>query len=210
MDTISISHATKLIQKRVVLDDVNVELDRGGIYSFSGINGSGKSMLFKAIAGLVHLTSGSISVFGRTVGVDCSFPPDMGIVMSAALWDEYTAVENLELIASIRGVISRKGIERALRRVGLDPNDRRIYKQFSLGMKQRLELAQAIMEGPSLLLLDEPSNALDSHGLELLCCIIREEHERGATVLLAAHNTPELTELSSRQVEMYEGKLTEK
>jgi bacitracin transport ATP-binding protein BcrA len=94
--------------------------------------------------------------------------------------------------------------------VGLDPNDRRIYKQFSLGMKQRLELAQAIMEGPSLLLLDEPSNALDSHGLELLCCIIREEHERGATVLLAAHNTPELTELSSRQFEMYEGKLTEK
>lgn len=210
MDTISISHATKLIQKRIVLDDVNVELDRGGIYSFSGINGSGKSMLFKAIAGLVHLTSGSISVFGRTVGVDCSFPPDMGIVMSAALWDEYTAVENLELIASIRGVISRKGIERALRRVGLDPNDRRIYKQFSLGMKQRLELAQAIMEGPSLLLLDEPSNALDSHGLELLCCIIREEHERGATVLLTAHNTPELTELSSRQFEMYEGKLTEK
>lgn len=210
MDTISISHATKLIQKRIVLDDVNVELDRGGIYSFSGINGSGKSMLFKAIAGLVHLTSGSISVFGRTVGVDCSFPPDMGIVMSAALWDEYTAVENLELIASIRGVISRKGIERALRRVGLDPNDRRIYKQFSLGMKQRLELAQAIMEGPSLLLLDEPSNALDFHGLELLCCIIREEHERGATVLLAAHNTPELTELSSRQFEMYEGKLTEK
>ena len=138
MDTISISHATKLIQKRVVLDDVSVELDRGGIYSFSGINGSGKSMLFKAIAGLVHLTSGSISVFGRTVGVDCSFPPDMGIVMSAALWDEYTAVENLELIASIRGVISRKGTERALRRVGLDPNDRRIYKQFSLGMKQRL------------------------------------------------------------------------
>lgn len=207
MISIKVSDATKQIKKRMVLDSVSFEINEPGIYGFLGINGSGKSMLFRALAGLIHLDSGTIEINGKQIGHDSLFPESLGLVISAAFWDEYTGFENLQLIASIKKLIRDEDIKKALIRVGLDPNDKRLYKQYSLGMKQRLEIAQAIMEQPNLYILDEPSNGLDKHGLKLLKTIIKEEAQRGATILIAAHNTPELTAMCRKQFEMYEGKL---
>ena len=148
-DKIVISHATKVIRRRTVLDDVSLELPRGGIYGFSGINGSGKTMLFRAIAGLIHLTSGTIDVFGQRIGRDASFPAGLGLILeSVGFWEEYTGLDNLRLLASIRGAIGEREIRAALERVGLNPDDEREYGAYSLGMKQRLAVAQAVMEAP--------------------------------------------------------------
>lgn len=205
-DAIVIAGATKLIKGRCVLDNVSLTLPRGGVYGFSGINGSGKTMLFRAISGLIHLTSGTVDVFGQRVGSDVSFPANLGLILeNVGFWEEHTGLDNLRLLASIRGVIGNAEICTALGRVGLDPDDRREYGAYSLGMKQRLALAQAIMEVPDLLVLDEPTNALDVDGIALVTDIIREEHARGATVLLACHNEPALEALFERQFQMAEG-----
>ncbi len=207
-DKIVISHATKVIRRRTVLDDVSLELPRGGIYGFSGINGSGETMLFRVIAGLIHLTSGTIDVFGRRIGRDASFPAGLGLILeSVGFWEEYTGIDNLRLLASIRGAIGEREIRAALERVGLNPDDEREYGAYSLGMKQRLAVAQAMMEAPELLVLDEPTNALDVDGIALVCRIIREERERGATVLLACHNEPDLEALFERRFHMADGRI---
>lgn len=164
-DSIVVSHATKVIRGRVVLDDVTFSLPRGGIYGFSGINGSGKTMLFRAISGLIHLTSGEVDVFGQRVGVDVDFPQGLGLVLeSAGFLDEGTGLRNLMMLASIRGVVGEREAREALGRVGLDADDVRPFSAYSMGMRQRLDIAQAIMEAPELLILDEPTNALDVGG----------------------------------------------
>ncbi len=209
MDEIVARNATKIIKGRTVLSDVSLSLKRGGIYGFFGINGSGKTMLFRAIAGLIRLSSGSIDVFGKTVGEDVSFPENMGLALSAGFWDEYTGVKNLKLLASIRGQIGDDEIYAVLKRVGLDPEDKRAYRKYSLGMRQRLEIAQAIMERPELLILDEPTSSLDAHGIEMVLEIIEDQHARGVTVLVASHNVAELDALCERRFVMHEGALRE-
>lgn len=208
-DAIEIDHACKFIKKRPILDDITLSLRRGGVYGFVGANGSGKTMLLKAVAGLVHLTSGEIRVFGNTVGKDCSFPPNTGCMFNSLLWEEYSGYENLHILASVKKEVGDPDLARTLERVGLDPNDVRPYRSYSMGMRQRLDLAQAIMEKPELLILDEPSNALDSGGLTLLCDIVREEHERGTTILLSSHNTPELAALCEVIFELSDGRVVE-
>ena len=209
-DKIVVSHAVKAIGRRTVLDDVSLELPRGGIYGFAGINGSGKTMLFRAICGLIHLTSGSIDVFGRRIGRDASFPEGIGLILeNVGFWEEYTGLDNLRLLAGIRGVIGDDEVRAALERVGLDPGDEREYGAYSLGMKQRLAVAQAVMEAPELLVLDEPTNALDVDGIALVRRIVSEERERGATVLLACHNEPDLEELFERRFLMAEGRIVD-
>lgn len=205
---IVISHATKVIRRRTVLDDVSLELPRGGIYGFSGVNGSGKTMLFRAVAGLIHLTSGTIDVFGRRIGRNASFPEGLGLILeSVGFWEEYTGLDNLRLLAGIRGEIGDDQIRATLERVGLNPDDGREYGAYSLGMRQRLAVAQAVMEAPGLLVLDEPTNALDVDGIALVCRIVREERERGATVLLACHNEPGLEALFERRFHMADGRI---
>lgn len=207
MPAIVVDRASKSIKGRVVLNDISFTLERGGIYGFFGVNGSGKSMLFRAISGLIKLDSGTIDVFEKRIGVDVSFPEDMGLALGAWFWDDYSGFENLKMLASIRGVIGDDEVRRAIERIGLDPKDNRPYKAYSLGMKQRLELAQAIMERPKLLILDEPTNALDASGLELVVNIIKEERDRGATVLLTAHNVKELEALCDQSFELVDGSL---
>jgi ABC-2 type transport system ATP-binding protein len=209
MDQIVIEHANKIIKRRTILDDVSVTLNRGGIYGFFGINGSGKTMLFRAIAGLIRLNSGTITVFGEEIGVDVSFPKSMGLMIGTGFWDEYTGFTNLKMLASIKKSIDDKAICKALERVGLDPSDKRNYRSYSMGMKQRLELAQAIMEAPELLILDEPTNALDTDGMKIAIDIIKEQQARGATVLLSAHNVAELVEICDHRFNMYDGRLSE-
>lgn len=209
MSQIIISNATKMIKGQVVLADISAVLEKGGVYGFFGTNGSGKTMLFRAIAGLIHLTSGSIKVFGDEIGKDVSFPRNMGIVLSSELWEDATGFENLRLLASIRRKISDKEIRDTLERVGLGPNDCRAYRNYSLGMKRRLEIAQAIMEAPELLILDEPTNSLDSDGLAMVLEIVEEQKARGATILLASHNVGELEDLCDRKFKMERGSLSE-
>ncbi|MCI6274241.1 MAG: ABC transporter ATP-binding protein [Coriobacteriaceae bacterium] len=207
-DSIVVSHATKVIRGRVVLDDVTFSLPRGGIYGFSGINGSGKTMLFRAISGLIHLTSGEVDVFGQRVGVDVDFPQGLGLVLeSAGFLDEGTGLRNLMMLASIRGVVGEREAREALGRVGLDADDGRPFSAYSMGMRQRLDIAQAIMEAPELLILDEPTNALDVGGIEIVSRIVREEHERGCTVLVACHNEPALEALFEREWHMSDGRI---
>lgn len=208
-DLIKVIHATKVIKGRTVLDDVSLELARGGIYGFSGINGSGKTMLFRAIGGLIHLTSGSIEVFGQKIGSDVDFPSEMGIVLgSSGFMEEKTGRRNLEMLASIRGVIGASEVDAVMRRVGLDPADGRPFSAYSLGMRQRLSVAQAVMERPQLLILDEPTNALDVEGIQMVVDLLAGERDRGATILVASHNEPTLEALYDREFRMAEGRVT--
>lgn len=207
-DLIKVDHVTKVIKGRTVLDDVSLELERGGTYGFSGVNGSGKTMLFRAIGGLIHLTSGSIEVFGQKIGSDMDFPSDMGIVLgSSGFMDEKTGRRNLEMLASIRGVIGLPEVDDIMRRVGLDPEDDRPFSAYSLGMRQRLSIAQAVMERPQLLILDEPTNALDVDGVDMVIELLLEEHGRGATILVASHNEPKLESLCDRRFRMVGGRV---
>jgi ABC-2 type transport system ATP-binding protein len=207
---IIVKEVSKTVKGRVVLDKVTLELEQGGVYGFYGVNGSGKTMLFRAIAGLIKIDEGEISVFGEQIGKDSSFPHSLGLIIeSVGLWDEYTGLVNLKMLASIKNEIGEDDIRSAIKRVGLDPDDKRTYKKYSLGMKQRIAIAQAIMERPELIILDEPTNALDEDGKQLIHDIIIEEKKRGATVLIASHDHEELASLSDRQFKMYEGKLSE-
>lgn len=210
MDKIIVRNATKQIKGNMVLDHVNLELDRGGIYGFTGVNGSGKTMLFRAICGLIRLTEGEIEVFSQKIRHDVSFPDSLGVIIeSIGFWEEYTGFENLRLLARIKNVIGDKEIKEAIARVGLNPDDQRIYKKYSLGMKQRLGIAEAIMEKPQLLVLDEPTNALDEDGVALVRSILLEEQKRGATILIASHNREDIASLCSRIFRMAEGRLRE-
>lgn len=208
MEHITVTGATKTLKKRLVLDQVDLQLEQGGIYGFFGPNGSGKTMLFRAICGLIYLDSGSVNVFGQSVRKKC-FPKDLGLVIeSVGFWNEFTGFENLKFLASIKKKINDQQIHQVLERVGLDPKDSRSYKKYSLGMKQRLAIAQAIMEQPQLLVLDEPTNALDEEGIQAVHQIIREENERGCTVLIASHNKADLDLLCQKKFKMTEGRLS--
>lgn len=210
MDKIIIKNATRDIKGVRVLDNINLELDRGGIYGFIGSNGSGKTMLFRAICGLIKLTEGEIEVFSKKIRQDVSFPESLGVIIeSIGFWDEYTGFENLYLLSRIKRVIGKKEIRETLTRVGLNPKDKRTYKKYSLGMKQRLGIAEAIMEKPELLVLDEPTNALDDEGVETVRNILFEEKERGATILIASHNKEDISILCDRIFKMTEGRLKE-
>ena len=209
-DSIVISEATKKLGGRLVLDHVSLTLTRGGIYGFVGVNGSGKTMLFRAVSGLVHLTSGSIDVFGERVGTDVDFPSDTGLVFeSTGFWDERTGLENLLRLASVRGVAGRDEADAAMSRMGLDPEDARPVSAYSMGMRQRLTIAQAIMERPRILILDEPTNSLDVEGIGTLVSILNEERDRDVTILVSSHNEPDVEALFDRTFLMESGRARE-
>lgn len=210
MNAIEIKNYTKVLKGATILSDISLSLESGGVYGFFGHNGSGKSMLFRAIAGLIHPTNGELSVFGKKIGVDISFPESMGLVIeSVGFWPYNTGFQNLETLASIKNKITGDEIKTAMTRVGLKPEDKRTYSKYSLGMKQRLGIAQAIMEKPQLILLDEPTNAIDEEGVVMIHNVIKEENQRGATILIASHNTNDLTLLCSRFFKMNDGVLKE-
>ena len=210
MTAVKIENMTKIIKGKTILSNINLTLESGGVYGFYGHNGSGKSMLFRAIAGLIRPTEGTVTVFGKKIGEEVSFPESMGLVIeSVGFWPYYTGFENLKTLASIQHKISDDEVKQAIRRVGLDPDDKRTYRKYSLGMKQRLGIAQAVMEKPDLLLLDEPTNALDEDGVAQIRKLIQEEQERGATVLIASHNKEDLALLCGKFYQMNDGELTE-
>lgn len=210
MPVVEIKHYTKKLNEKIILTNINLCLDAGKIYGFYGQNGSGKSMLFRAIAGLILPTEGTVEVYGKKIGEEISFPESLGLIIeSVGFWPYYTGFENLKLLASIQRLVSDDAIKQTITRVGLNPDDKRTYSKYSLGMKQRLGIAQAIMEKPNLILLDEPTNALDESGIKQVRTIIQEEANRGACILIASHNKEDLTLLCHRFFLMNDGSLRE-
>ena len=204
-DKIVLRNVTKQIKGKTVLQHVDLELGAGGVYGFFGRNGSGKTMLLRAVAGLIKVR-GKVIIFGKDLSKEAAFPDRLGLLIEKTeLWPQYGAMENLELLAQIRGEIGEEEMRTALERVGLDPEDKRPIRTYSMGMKQKLALAQAIMESPHLLLLDEPTNGLDDDAVELFRRIIREEQKRGCTILIATHQKEDIAGLCSRSFRMSEG-----
>lgn len=206
---ITVSNVNKTIKGKEILKNINLQLESGKIYGFVGENGSGKTMLFRAISGLMRTTEGEISVDGKVLHKDIKVIPDLGIIIeNAGLYPELTGFDNLKLLARLNNKINDDKIREAILRVGLDPNDKRIVSKYSLGMKQRIILAQAIMEEPKVLLLDEPTNALDENGVELIRNIIKEEQKKGALILIASHNKEDINVLADEVYRVKAGTLT--
>ncbi len=209
MNTIELKGVSKVIKKNVVLDNIDIKFESDKVYGLKGRNGSGKSMLLRLISGLVYPTEGSVLINGKVLHKEIESPGNIGIVIeNAGLYPDLTGFDNLKYLASIKGQVSEEGIRRAIERVGLDPYDKKILKKYSLGMKQKIVIAQAIMEKPDFLLLDEPTNALDEKGIELLRQIVKEEFARGALVLIASHNEEDLKLLCDKVIVMSEGKIS--
>lgn len=157
-----VDNISKSIRGKVILEDINLHMYSGKIYGFVGRNGSGKTMLLRALSGLMSVDAGLITWDGKTLGKDFSVLPNLGIILeNASLYPRLTGVENLSYLADLTGKIGQEEIRRSISRVGLDPDDKRTYVKYSLGMKQRLAIAQAVMEHPDVIMLDEPTNGLD-------------------------------------------------
>lgn len=198
----------KTIRNAEILRDVDLELEGGTIYGFVGRNGSGKTMLFRALSGLMGLTSGQVTLDGKLLHRDFSVLPSLGIVLEhVGLYPGLTGVENLRYLAKLTGKIGPAEVRTAIERVGLDPEDRRTYRKYSLGMKQRLALAQAVMERPDVIMLDEPTNGLDDDGVKKIRDLILEEKARGALILLASHNQDDIRILSDKLYHIEAGRL---
>ncbi len=192
-----VKNVSKCIKHKDILSNVNLELDNGKVYGFVGVNGSGKTMLFRAISGLMDITEGEICLDGQKLHKDMKVLPNQGIIIeNAGLYPELTGFDNLKLLAKLNNKISDNEIREVITKVGLDPDDKRSFKKYSLGMKQRIIFAQAIMEKPDILLLDEPTNALDEDGVNLIRQLIEEEKNRGALILIASHNKEDIKILS--------------
>lgn len=194
---IKVEKLSKEIKGQVILDEINLSLEKGKIYGFRGRNGSGKTMLFRALTGLIRPTSGTISIENKMLHKDLSFPESVGILIEyPGFIPEYTGFSNLKLLSMIQQKISDDDIRVAISQVGLDPNDKRKFKKYSLGMKQRLGIAQAIMEKPDLLILDEPTNALDEEAIDMICNLLLALKKEGKTILIASHDRETLQKVS--------------
>lgn len=192
-----------------VLKDVSRSFERGRIHGIVGNNGSGKTVLMKCICGFLIPDGGSITVNGERVGADVDFPHDMGLIIETpGFLPNITGVKNLEILASLNKKIGLEQIAAAIRRVGLDPLMKKPVGKYSLGMRQRLGIAQAIMEDPALLILDEPLNGLDKHGVAEMRQLIKGLKEQGKTILLASHNQGDIDELCDTVCEMDAGVMT--
>lgn len=208
---IDVKNYTKLIKKKTILDNVNISFESGKIYGLHGKNGSGKTMLLRAICGLILPTSGEVSIDGKIIGKDIEFPESVGIIIeNMTMLTDYTAFDNLKILAKIKKIATDEDIRNALENVGLNPDDKKKVKAFSLGMKQKLNIAQAIMEKPKLLLLDEPTNALDEESVKDVRKLLLEMKEQGVLIIIASHNKEDLEVLCDDLVEIYEGRIKTK
>lgn len=205
---IEITSLTKIIHKTAVLNSISLRLESGKIYGLRGKNGSGKTMLMRAICGLIEPTKGTVNINGDILGKDISFPKSVGaLIENPSFLSGYTGLKNLQILASIQNRITEEQIEDTLKAVGLDPGDTRKYRKYSLGMKQRLGIAAAIMEKPDLIILDEPINALDEKGVELAQRILHDEKQRGALIIVACHDREELDALSDEIYTIDDGRI---
>lgn len=207
---IELQNINKQLKGNHVLKNISYTFNDGMVYGLYGYNGSGKTMLLRAISGLIRMDSGSVLINGEELGKAISFPPDTGIVIeSMELLPEHSAKKNLELLSKIKKIAGEEDIRHSLERVGLNPDSDQKVKKFSLGMKQRLNIAQAIFEKQNIILLDEPTNALDEDGVQLIYDIIKEEKERGATIIIATHHKEDLENLCDVILKISAGEIVE-
>lgn len=205
---ILIQNVTKQLKGRLILNQVTINLQSGRIYGLKGPNGSGKTMFMRLVAGLIRPDTGQVLVDGKKLGSDMDFPESLGMLLeNPAFLPNLTGLKNLEVLAQIKGRTSITDVEMSLQRVGLDPKDRRTFRKFSLGMKQRLGIAGAIMESPEIILLDEPMNALDEAGIQQICQVIKQERTRGALIILSCHDPKILENLSDEILQFNEGSI---
>lgn len=207
-DIIEVRGLSLTIGKTAILNDVTVSLEAGKIHGLIGRNGSGKTMLMKCICGFIRPTRGEVVVDGKRVGKDVDFPENMGIIIETpGFIPYYSGYKNLKLLAGLRNKIGREEIIQAMERTGLDPKLKRHVKKYSLGMRQRLGLAQAIMEDPDILILDEPMNGLDKDGVEDMRRYLIDLREHGKTILIASHSSEDISVLCDAVYEMEKGVL---
>lgn len=205
---IKLENVSKEIKGRTVLEDISITFQDKKVYGLKGINGSGKTMLMRVISGLIYPTKGNVFIDGKRLGKEMSFPEQMGLLIeNPAFLNSYTGLKNLMLLASLNETVKASDIKESLNRVGLDPDDKRKYKKYSLGMKQRLGIAAAIMENPKILILDEPINALDTAGINLFTEIMQEEKKKGTLVILSCHDEMKLREYADVILTMENGKI---
>lgn len=208
-NAIQVKNLSKDFGRDRVLKCVNRDFESGKIHGIVGNNGSGKTVLMKCICGFLLPTEGTVIVNGRRVGKDVDFPLDLGVIIETpGFLPGVTGVKNLEILASLNKKIGLSEIADAIRRVGLDPHMKKPVGKYSLGMRQRLGIAQAIMEDPSLLILDEPLNGLDKHGVAEMRKLIKGLKDEGKTILLASHNQGDIDELCDTVCEMDAGVMT--
>lgn len=206
---VSVQNVSKDFGQERVLQDVSRDFETGRIHGIVGNNGSGKTVLMKCICGFLLPTEGKVIVSGKRVGRDVDFPSDLGIIIETpGFLPNLSGVKNLEILASLNKKIGLAEVAAAIRRVGLDPGMKKPVGKYSLGMRQRLGIAQAIMEDPKLLILDEPLNGLDKHGVKEMRELIKGLKAQGKTILLASHNQGDIDELCDTVCEMDAGVMT--
>ena len=206
---IEVNNLFLTIKKVPILVDINTSFERGKIHGLIGRNGSGKTMLMKCICGFVKPTNGTITVGGKRIGKDCDFPENTGIIIETpGFIPYYSGYKNLKLLADLRKKITADDIRNTMKTVGLEPELKRHVRKYSLGMRQRLGLAQAIMENPELLILDEPMNGLDKDGVKDMRQYLLDLKEKGKTILIASHSAEDIDVLCDTVCEMDKGALT--
>ncbi len=205
---IEVKDYTKIIKGITILDNINITFESGKCYGLKGKNGSGKTMLMRAVSGLITATKGAVIIDGETLGKEISFPRSIGVLIeNPAFIANYTGYKNLELLACIQNRIGKEEIRKTMEDVGLEPDDKRKYRKYSLGMKQKLGIASAFMEKPDIIILDEPINAIDEAGVIKVKKMIQEAKNRGAIIITACHDAEELQELSDEIIQIAEGRI---
>lgn len=206
---IKLTHVTKSYGREKVLNNISVHFGAGEIHGIIGRNGSGKTVLMKCIAGLSSIDRGTIRVGRKVLGRDIETPPRLGAIIEVpGFLPNYSGFKNLKFLADIRGRIDEVDIADAMERVGLDPDSRKHVSKYSLGMRQRLGIAQALMERPRLLILDEPMNGLDNEGVDDMRRLFGALRDEGRTLLIASHNPLDIEALCDHVYEMDAGKMT--
>lgn len=208
---LKITNLSKKFKKRTVLESINLELEFGRIYGFTGANGSGKSVFFKIICGFLKADNGTVALDGKVIGRDMDFLPELGVLIEKpGFIENYTQFQNLRYLAQINNTISDKEIRTALEMVGLDPANQEKVKNFSLGMRQRLAIAQAIMENQKILILDEPFNGLDQQGAARIKRLLLELKSPDRLILLTSHISGDIEELSDSVFEFTDGRVVQR
>ncbi len=208
MSIISVSNVTKKFRENTVLDNVSLEIEKGTVTGLVGRNGSGKTILMKCVLGLVSPTSGIITVRDKRVGKDIDIPENIGVIIETpGFLPNFSGYNNLMQLAKIRRKIGKAEVRAAIQRVGLNPDDKKHVGKYSLGMRQRLGLAQAIMEDPDILILDEPMNGLDKEGVKDMRQYLLDLKAQGKTILIASHSAEDIDVLCDTVCEMDKGVL---
>ena len=211
MSEIKIEGLSKSIKGALILNNVSLVLTSGNIYGLRGKNGSGKTMLMRAIAGLLIPDSGTVKINGKTLHKDISFPESIGILIeNPSFLPQYTGYKNLKLLAGLTSGITDEDVKTALEHVGLDPDDKRTYRKYSLGMKQKLGIANAIMGEPDVIILDEPINALDEESVKKIKKVLLEIRDRDKLIIIACHDREELEYLSDIIYEIKDGTVVDR